>query len=111
MSSTNNTLAQARFAQAWEPDPSTPNEWLMHWFREKRIRVPTQKLGVTNLEIDNISTTNIRTNPRPDALITTKTGKSFYVLFTESRVYRPYDKPTLVIPNCCLNRAWWLLNE
>lgn len=111
MTSTKHTTTHAHFARAWKPDPATPNEWLMHWFREKRIRVPTQKLGVAILEIENISTANIRTKPRPDALITIKGGKSFYVLFNEGRVYRPYDKPTLVIPNCCINRAWWLLNE
>lgn len=102
---------QPNFANLWNPEPTTPNEWLMRWFRDKRITVPTENQGVTTLDIDKITVPRVKSNPRPDALITIKGGYSFYIIFPQDCVYRPMDKPTLVIPDASLERAWWLLNE
>lgn len=99
-----------QFANCQSSEPSTSNEWLIFWHREKTIRVPTRNGGTATLDIENIRVPDQKLHPELDAIVTLKHGKEFYVMFSPGKVIRRYDKPVLMLPNSRLHGAWWLLD-
>ena len=100
-----------RFLTLIYREPATPNEWLKRWHETQTIEVPTEDEGIISLEIESIEMPDGLLKPRPDVLINIKNGNPFYVVFSQKNVFRPYDKPALIVPESKLNKAWWLLGS
>ena len=92
-----------------KPDPIDIAGWLQRWQLDKCIWVPTDK-GISYIEIESITQLFGQFPRHPEVLVKTKSGKEFYIVFYEGRVFKPYDLDALILPlSRGINGAFWIL--
>lgn len=71
--------------------------------------VPTRRGRATCLELDSIDVP-VGVPGDPDLLMTTTTGKRFYVQFRDGSVFYPLELPVLIYPpDSGLPRVFWVM--
>lgn len=93
----------------WRPQPKTPLQWHQQWTTTKVIWVPSRSGRATYLELERIDVP-LDVRGDPDLLMTTTSGKRFYVQFRDGSVFYPLDLPVLIYPpDAGLPKAFWVM--
>lgn len=101
----------ASYEKIKRSEPATAVQWLDRWSKDCTMAIPRTNQGMTLVMIREIGTIEKGViHGDPDLLITTVTGKRFYVIFRDTNTFHSMDLPLLVWPpKWGLERAFWIM--